>query len=89
VEWELEMQERADLVVVYFHLESLAPISLLELWLRARSGKVIAACPEGYRKRGNVQAICHRYGHTLVNSGEELRAAVVAWLREEDAVSNH
>jgi hypothetical protein len=37
VEWELEAQERADLIIMYFAPETQAPITLLELGLFARS----------------------------------------------------
>ena len=36
VVWELDMQDRADLVVVYFHPLTQAAVSLLELGLNAR-----------------------------------------------------
>jgi hypothetical protein len=80
VEWELDMQEQADIITVYFHPITLAPISLLELGLCARSGKAIVVCPggpDGYQKRGNVQAVCARYGLELVQTVEELLEAVV------------
>ena len=38
VVWELDMQDRADLVVVYFHPQTQAAVSLLELGLSARGG---------------------------------------------------
>ncbi|KAF3480041.1 uncharacterized protein GIQ15_05388 [Arthroderma uncinatum] len=48
VEWELEKQERANIVVVYFHPSTQAPVSLLEFGLCARTpGKAIVVCPEG------------------------------------------
>lgn len=77
VEWELEKQDQSDIVVVFFHPTSKAPISLLELGLCVRSGKAIVACPEGYWKRGNVQLVCQRYDILLVNSGDELVKAIL------------
>ena len=62
VEWELEAQERADMLVMYFAPETRAPITLLELGLFARSGKLVVCCPDGYFRRGNVQVVCQRYG---------------------------
>jgi hypothetical protein len=82
VEWELEMQDHADLIVVYLHPESLAPISLLELGLCARSGKAIVVCPEGYWKRGNVQAVCQRFNLTLVDNADDLIEALLDGLNE-------
>lgn len=83
VEWELDMQAAADLVVFYFHPVTLAPVSLLELGLRARVGRAIVVCPGGpggYKRRGNVQAVCARFGLEIVGSGEELEEAVLRWL---------
>ncbi|CAP86471.1 hypothetical protein EN45_051570 [Penicillium chrysogenum] len=78
VEWELEKQEKADIVVIYFHPATQAPISLLEFGLCARvPGKAIIVCPEGYWKRGNVQIACKKYGIEMVNDDDGLREAVV------------
>lgn len=77
VEWELSKQEKADMVVVYFHPETQAPISLLELGLCARTpGKAVVFCPEGYWKRGNVQIVCQTFGIEMVESLEGLRDAI-------------
>ncbi len=78
VEWELDKQDKADMVVVYFHPATQAPISLLEFGLCARSpGKAIVYCPEEYWKRGNVQIVCQRFGVEMVESIEGLRDAIV------------
>lgn len=78
VEWELEKQEQADIVVIYFHPATQAPISLLELGICTRvPGKAIVTCPEGYWKRGNVQIVCRRFGIEMVDNVDSLRAAVV------------
>jgi hypothetical protein len=56
VGWELDKQERADIVVIYFHPATQAAVSLLEFGICARVlGKAIVACSEGYWKRGNMQ----------------------------------
>jgi hypothetical protein len=61
VEWELDGLERADVVALWLAPESQAPISLLELGLFARSGKIIVGCPLGFWRRGNVEVVCARY----------------------------
>lgn len=76
VRWELDMMERADMIAIYFLPDTQAPLTLLELGLFSRTGKVVVACPEGYWKRGNVQVICERFGIELVASLEELETAV-------------
>ncbi|MGC3961048.1 MAG: nucleoside 2-deoxyribosyltransferase domain-containing protein [Verrucomicrobiota bacterium] len=72
VDWELTGLERADLIALHFAPESRAPISLLELGLFARTGKLIVSCPEGYWRKGNVEMVCQRYGVALVGSLDEL-----------------
>ena len=62
VEWELEGQERARVIALYFAPTTRSPISLLELGLFARTGKLVACCPEGFWRKGNVDIVCERYG---------------------------
>ena len=76
VEWELEAQERADLIVMYFAPGTRSPITLLELGLFARSGRLVVCCPEGYWRRGNVQVVCRRYGVREAESLAALTAAI-------------
>lgn len=83
VDWELERQTSADLVVLYFVAGQAAPVSLLELGL-ALGGKkrVLVGCEKGYKQRGNVQAVCDRYGVSLMENLEGLVEVVVAAARE-------
>lgn len=62
VEWELEGQERARVIALYFAPSTRSPISLLELGLFARTGKLVVCCPEGFWRKGNVDVVCARYG---------------------------
>lgn len=78
VEWELDKQEKADVVVVYFHPATQAPVSLLEFGLCARvPGKAVVYCPEGYWKRGNVQVVCRKFGVEMVESIQGLHGAIM------------
>ncbi|MFK8003712.1 MAG: nucleoside 2-deoxyribosyltransferase domain-containing protein [Polyangiales bacterium] len=72
VEWELNMLEQADQIIVYFAPDTKAPITLLELGLFAASGKLVVACPEGYWRKGNVDIVCERYGVRQVADVEAL-----------------
>ncbi|KAF5008539.1 hypothetical protein FDECE_5195 [Fusarium decemcellulare] len=77
VEWELEKQDKADIVVVYFHPATQAPVSLLEFGIWARiPGKTIVVCPEGYWKRGNVQIVCKKFGVEMVDNVDGLTEAI-------------
>ena len=76
VEWELEGLERADVVAMYFSPSTQAPVTLLELGLTAASGRLVACCPPGFWRRGNVEVVCARHGAPLVADLAELIAAV-------------
>jgi len=78
VEWELEAQERADVIAMYFAPATKAPVTLLELGLAARGGKVVVCCPEGFWRKGNVEVVCARYGVPLVGDLLALMAEVRA-----------
>lgn len=60
--WELDALEGTDAIIIYFHPDSKAPISLLELGLFCRQAKVIVVCPAGYWRKTNVEVVCARYG---------------------------
>ena len=60
VSWELDMMEAADRIALYFAANTKSPISLLELGLFAKSGKLIVCCHEGFYRKGNVDIVCER-----------------------------
>lgn len=81
VQWELDAQERADVVALYLHPGVPSPISLLELGLSSRNGKMIACCPDGFYRKGNVEVVCERYGIPLVETFEEFVQCVIERVR--------
>ena len=76
VTWELDSQETADLILMYFDPKTQSPITLLELGLFIKEKHIIICCPEGYFRKGNVDIVCERYGATSTKSIEEMVAAV-------------
>src|SRR3990167_297467 len=48
VEWELKAMELANRIFMYFDPKTKSPISLLELGLFARTGKMTVYCPKGF-----------------------------------------
>ena len=72
VNWELTALELSDVVIINFDPATMSPISLLELGLHARSGKLIVCCPEGFWRKGNVDIVCQKYHITLVEDYEDL-----------------
>lgn len=72
VEWELDQQDRCDVIAMYFDPNTKAPISLLELGLFAASGRMVVCCPDGFYRKGNVELVCERFGVPLVQNLEQL-----------------
>lgn len=72
VEWELNGLDHATYIAMFLSAKSKAPISLLELGLYAKSGRLIIACEEGFWRRGNVEIVADRYNIPLVPSLDEL-----------------
>lgn len=89
VDWELQRQTAANLVVFYFVEGQQAPISLMELGLAlgrqsqsqgnssSISKTVLVGCEKEYKHRGNVQAVCARFGVPLKENLDALVDAVV------------
>ena len=72
VEWELAAQEMPTCIAMYFAPTTKAPITLLELGLFAKSGKVVVCCADGFWRRGNVEITCARYGVQMVPTLDDL-----------------
>ena len=82
VEWELEGLERARLIALYLAPSSKAPISLMELGLHARSGKLLVGCPSDFYRYGNIDITCGKYGIPLLPSLDTLIAAARSRLQQ-------
>ena len=76
VEWELDALDRADSIAMWFVPETRAPITLLELGLHARSGKLVVGCPDGFWRKGNIEIVCARFGNPLLATWPEFVRAV-------------
>lgn len=81
VTWELDALDACSVIALFLSADSMAPISLLELGLWIRSGRVVVGCEKGYWRRGNVLVVCQRWGVEVVDSLEELGDAVKGRLR--------
>ena len=65
IRWEQEHLEDADFIVMVFRDGSKSPITLLEMGLYARSGKLIVFCNENYYRYWNVSETAQKYGFLL------------------------
>jgi Nucleoside 2-deoxyribosyltransferase like len=85
VEWELDGLDRADVIAMWFAPETRAPITLLELGLHARGGKLVVGCPDGFWRKGNVEVVCARFGVPLAGDWDAFVAAVMCAIGAADA----
>ena len=76
VNWELEHMEKADHILMVFLDGSQSPITLLELGLHARSGKLLVVCTPGFYRYDNVRITCARYGVPVYGSIDEALEAL-------------
>jgi hypothetical protein len=83
-DWQADLiaaLDSADVIVMYLAPGTQSPISLLELGLHGRSGKVVLLCPDGFWRKGNVDITAERYGITRVTAFEDLVSEVRARLK--------
>jgi hypothetical protein len=71
VNWELDFCQESDIILMYFDPNTKSPISLLELGLFARQGKLVVCCPDGFWRQGNVRIVCERFGVPFFTDKEE------------------
>jgi hypothetical protein len=76
VVWELDGLDRADVIAVWFAPDTKAPITLLELGLHVRSGRLVVGCPDGYWRKGNIEVVCDRFEATLCHDWMSFLVAV-------------
>lgn len=76
VNWELDHLEQADIIIMNILGSSKSPITLLEMGLHARSGKLYVACEPSFYRYDNVRITCAYYGVPLYDSLEELLSAL-------------
>ena len=72
VNWELDHLESCDMIIMNILPDSKSPISLMELGLFARSGKLTVICPKEFYRYDNVRIVCKRYGVQLLDKIEDL-----------------
>jgi hypothetical protein len=60
VEWELNGLGLADMIIMYLSPGTISPVSLLELGLYAKSGKLLVFCPNDFTRAGNVHIVCEQ-----------------------------
>lgn len=75
VEWELDMLEQADLIIMAFLPNSKSPISLLELGAYANdyNKSILVYCPDEFYRKGNVDIFCERKNILVENDWDAFK----------------
>jgi Nucleoside 2-deoxyribosyltransferase like len=71
VQWELNGLEETKHVFMFFEGNSKSPVSLLELGLFARTGKMIVCCEDQFWRKGNVEIVCKRFNIPFFSKFDE------------------
>ena len=71
INWELEHLEEANSILMVILGTSKSPISLLELGLHMRTGKLNVVCEEDYYRFTNVKVTCEKYGVPVKTNFDE------------------
>lgn len=74
VAWELDGLEQADVIICWLPATAQARISLMEIGLHARHGRLLIGCAIGFHSRGNVLAVGQRFGVPVVDTLPDLVA---------------
>jgi hypothetical protein len=83
VKWELSALENVSVICFFFDRATKSPVTMLELGLWAKSGKVVVCCADEFHKAGNVHITCRRYGIPFVKDFKDLVPLVKSMLSEK------
>ncbi|KAF2015734.1 hypothetical protein BU24DRAFT_422046 [Aaosphaeria arxii CBS 175.79] len=83
VKWELEALENCDVICFFFDHATISPVTLVELGLWAKSGKVVVCCSKKYWRASNVHFVCDRYKVPITDTFENLLPLVKHKLQEK------
>jgi hypothetical protein len=72
INWELYHLERSDLIVMNILGNSKSPISLMEIGLYARTGRLIVLCNPNFYRFDNVRIVCKTYNVPLYETNDIL-----------------
>ena len=61
MKWELQCQERVDVIAMYLEPGTYSPDTLVELGLFVSTGKLIVCCPGEFFRQGKVEVICEQH----------------------------
>jgi nucleoside 2-deoxyribosyltransferase len=72
VNWEIDMIDHADIIVMYIAPGSKSAITLFEYGKYIESGKIKLCCPDGFFRKGNIDIYAKRFNVEVFNTLDEL-----------------
>lgn len=76
VDWEIKALDYVDIIFMYLDKNTMSPISLLELGMYLKSNKLMVCCPNGFKRKGNVDIVCAKFDIPTYNSLDNAIAAL-------------
>jgi len=83
VEWELDAQDNADMVIFVFTKDSKAPITFLEFGLFAPHKDAVVCAEEGFYRQGNLDIVAERHKVPMYHNLDEMIADLQTVLSEK------
>jgi hypothetical protein len=83
VNWELDAQEAADMVIFVFTKDSKAPITFLEFGLFAPKKDAVVCAEEGFYRQGNLDIVAERHKVPMYHNLDEMIGDLQTVLREK------
>lgn len=83
VDWELDAQAAADMVIFVFTKDSKAPITFLEFGLFAPTKDAVVCAEEGFYRQGNLDIVAERYRVPMYHDLDEMVGDLQTTLREK------
>ena len=75
IKWEQEHLDKANIIAMVLLDDSKSPISLLEIGLYAKTGKLIVFCTPNFYRWDNVRLTCEKYHIELV---QDIHPTIIA-----------
>ena len=75
IKWEQDHLDKADVIAMVSLDDSKSPISLLEMGLYAKTGKLIVFCTPNFYRWDNVRLTCEKYHIELV---QDIHPTIIA-----------
>lgn len=82
VNWELDAQAAADMVIFVFTKDSKAPITFLEFGLFAPVKDAVVCAEDGFYRQGNLDIVAQRYRVPMYHDLDDMIADLKQTLKE-------